>query len=177
MGEYIPLCRSLNMPLCTKKRSRTRSQVTLSVYFCMGRLCTESTTNVSVNISVSLIWYSTATTKIWSPLSLSLRRFVSINAEQVYAQFYVYLYLCQWKCNHMSAINTCVYISFIYKECKYNLYTFKQLNWRCTHLNVLFVTALHVLHFTLHFCDYSSLRRHSNVHFHTSASSPLTPRW
>ena len=38
--------------------------------------------------------------------------FVSINAEQVYTQFCVYLYLCQWKCNDMYAINH-VYISFI----------------------------------------------------------------
>ena len=38
----------------------------------------------------------------------------SINAGQIYTQFreYLYLYLCQWKCNHMYAINTCIFHLF-----------------------------------------------------------------
>ena len=42
----------------------------------------------------------------------------TINAEQVYTQFCVYQYPCQWKCNYVYAINH-VYISFIYKKYKY----------------------------------------------------------
>ena len=43
-----------------------------------------------------------------------------INPEQVCTQYreYLYLYLCQWKCNHMDAINH-VYIKFITKKYKY----------------------------------------------------------
>ena len=54
-------------------------------------------------------------------VSKGLRFAVTINAEKVYTQFCVYLYLCQRKCNHMYAINH-AYISFIYKECKYTSY-------------------------------------------------------
>ena len=53
-------------------------------------------------------------------MKFNVTRIIHINAEQVYTQFweYFYLYLRQWKCNHMYAINN-VYTSFIYKECKY----------------------------------------------------------
>ena len=43
---------------------------------------------------------------------------VTVNAQQVHTQFCVHLHLRQWKRNRMYAINH-VYISFIYKECKY----------------------------------------------------------
>ena len=74
-----------------------------------------------------------------------------------------------WKCNHSYAINR-VYIEFISK----NINTLDTLStiklFTCTHLNVLFLTALRALHLNLYFV--TTVRcTHFDVRYHTTASS------
>ena len=54
--------------------------------------------------SLTVIYF--AVKACWDHYNCSEKIFEIINAEQVYTQFCVYLYLCQLKCNHMYAINT-----------------------------------------------------------------------